>query len=64
MEKLHIPYPVFTTHFDISHSNLTVIEFAERDGFAVPKVLTWSSDGHLYAENLPTAYNNSKHLRY
>ncbi len=61
---LHIPYPVFTTHFDISHSNLTVIEFAERDGFAVPKVLTWSSDGHLYAENLPTAYNNSKHLRY
>ena len=61
---LHIPYPVFTTHFDISHSNLTVIEFAEKDGFAVPKVLTWSSDGPLYAENLPTAYNNSKHLRY
>jgi len=63
-QLLHIPYPVFTTHFDISHSNLTVIEFAEKDGFAVPKVLTWSSDGHLYAEDLPTAYNNSKKLRY
>ncbi len=61
---LHIPYPTFVTHFDISHSNLTVIDFVERDGFAVPKVLTWSSDGHLYAENLPTAYQGNPRVKF
>ncbi len=61
---LHIPYPTFVTHFDISHSNMTVIDFAERDGFAVPKVLTWSSDGHLYAENLPTAYHGNQRVKF
>jgi probable phosphoglycerate mutase len=57
-EVLCIPYPVFATHFDICHTGMTVIEFKEENGFAIPKVLTLSSDSHLYREGLPTKYNN------
>ena len=55
---LGIPYPLFATHFDLGHSGMTVIEFQEIDGYAYPKVLTLSSDSHLYKEGLPTRYNN------
>lgn len=55
---LDIPYPAYCTHFDIGHTGLTVIDFQEADGYAVPKVLMHSSDGHLYREGLPTCYNN------
>jgi len=55
---LDIPYPMFCTHFDMCHSGLTVIEFQENEGFAVPRILTMSSDSHLYREGLPTRYNN------
>lgn len=54
---LNIPYPIFSTHFDIGHSDMTVIEFKEIDGYAVPRVLTLSSDSHLYREGLSTQYN-------
>jgi probable phosphoglycerate mutase len=56
---LDIPYPMLSTHFDICHTGMTVIEFADNGGFSVPKVLTLSSDSHLYREGLPTKYNNS-----
>lgn len=55
---LDIPYPVFANHFDMCHTGMTVIEFKETDGFAIPKVLTLSSDSHLYRESLPLCYNN------
>lgn len=55
---LDIPYPMFCTHFDLCHTGMTVIEFREYDGFAIPKILTLSSDSHLYKEDLPTKYNN------
>ena len=55
---LDIPYPMFCTHFDICHTGVTVIEFREYDGFAIPKILTHSSEAHLYKEGLPTKYNN------
>ena len=55
---LDIPYPAFATHFDFSHSSLTVIEFKEVNGYCVPKILTFSSDSHIYREGLPTKYNN------
>ena len=55
---LDIPYTQFSTHFDMTHSAVTVIEFKNEDGFAYPKVLTLSSDSHLYREGLPTKYNN------
>ena len=57
-EILDIPYPVFTNHFNICHSSMTVIEFKEENGIAIPKVLTLSSDSHIYREGLPTKYNN------
>ena len=49
---------MFANHFDICHTGMTVIEFKEENGFAIPKLLTLSSDAHLYAEGLPTRYNN------
>lgn len=55
---LGIPYPLVANHFDMTHTGVTVIEFFEIDGYTIPKVLTLSSDSHLYREGLPTKYNN------
>lgn len=56
---LDIPLPVAWTAFDISHSDLTVIEFSGQTGdYCIPKMLTLSNDSHLYAEGLPTRYQN------
>lgn len=56
---LDIPYPMFCTQFSLCHSSMTVIEFKDLDGCCVPKILTLSSDSHLYREGLPTKYNNA-----
>lgn len=55
---LDIPYSTFCTHFDIGHSGMTVINFRDQNGIVIPQVLTFSSDSHIYAEGLPTKYNN------
>lgn len=55
---LDIPYPLFSTHFDMGHSAMTVIEFRDRGGYSVPQVLQCASDSHLYREGLPTNYQN------
>ncbi len=55
---LDIPYPMLIKHFDMCHTGMTVIEFKEKDGYAIPKILTLSSDSHIYKEGLPTNYNN------
>ncbi|MDD4688252.1 MAG: histidine phosphatase family protein [Eubacteriales bacterium] len=56
---LDIPLPVIWSSFDISHTNITVIEFHHvKDNVYIPKVLTLSNDSHLYGDNLPTKYNN------
>lgn len=54
---LDIPYPQICTRFDFGHSGVTVIQFSGKD-FAVPKVLQWSSDSHLFAAGVETAYQN------
>lgn len=56
---LDIPYPVFCTHFDMSHTGMTVIEFSNRQEIACPRLLQLSNDSHLYREGLPTKYHNS-----
>ena len=56
---LDIPFPMFANHFNICHTGMTVINFNEKDGYAIPRVLTLSSDSHIYHEGLPTKYNNS-----
>ena len=56
-QLLDIPYPFYATHFDMTHTGMTVIEFKdEGDGIVIPKVLTLSSDAHIYKEGLPTNY--------
>lgn len=55
---LDIPYPQFAMHFDMSHSGMTVVEFKNENGIAIPKILTFANDSHLYREGLPTKYNN------
>lgn len=51
---LGIPYPQYSQTFDLSHSSLTVVEFKERNGRCIPRVLTMSNDAHLYHELLIT----------
>lgn len=57
-----IPYPTFTTRFDMTHSGVTVIHFPETDGYVLPKILTLSNDSHIYREGLPTKYNNGTYI--
>lgn len=55
---LDIPYPMFSTHFDFTHTGMTVIDFSERRGAVVPRVLQLSGDSHIYRDGLPTKYQN------
>ena len=50
---LGIPYPQYSQTFDLAHSSLTVVEFEEKNGVCVPRVMTLSNDAHLFHENLP-----------
>ena len=59
---LGIPYPSFSTHFDISHSSFTAIDFEEENGYAYAKVLTLSNDSHIYRDGLPTKHSNIKYI--
>lgn len=54
---LDIPYPQVCMYYDMWHTGMTVIEFPEANGYTVPKILTLSSDSHMYREGLPTNYN-------
>lgn len=54
---LDIPYPIFCTHFGISYSSVTMIEFKKDvSEIVVPIVHSFANDGHLYADHLPRAY--------
>ena len=57
-----IPYPTFSTRFDMTHTGVTVIEFPETDGYVLPKILTLSNDSHIFREGLPTKYNNGFYI--
>ena len=56
---LDIPYPRVCMHFDICHSGMTVIYFGDEGGISIPRVLTLSSDSHLWRDGLPTHYNRT-----
>ena len=51
---LDVPYPIFSTHYDMTHTGMTVIEFSDSENPVIPCVLTLSNDSHLYREGLPT----------
>lgn len=55
---LDIPYPMFSTHFALGHTGMTVVEFRAGGGIAIPNVLSYGSDAHLYKECLLTGYDN------
>ena len=55
---LGIPYPLFAPAFTMQHTGVTVVEFRNRGGFAMPRVLQLSSDAHLYRDGLPLNYQN------
>ena len=55
---LCIPYPLFSTRFDTGHTGITVIEFPEEEGPCLPCCLQLANDSHLYADRLPTNYQN------
>ena len=55
---LRIPYPLFATRFDMGHTGVTAIEFPDGDGPCLPCCLQLSNDSHLYADGLPTNYQN------
>jgi probable phosphoglycerate mutase len=55
---LDIPYPLFCTRFDISHSGVTVIHFPNDREVVYPKILQLSNDSHLYKEDILTGYHN------
>ena len=57
-QLLDIPYPQFALQFDMCHSGVTVVEFKDEGGIAIPKICTFSSDSHLYREGLPLDYNH------
>ncbi len=54
---LDIPYPEFCMRFDMGHTGVTAIDFAG-DGFVVPRVMQWSNDSHLFADNGEPCYQN------
>lgn len=53
---LDIPYPMFSTHFELHHTRVSVIEFPETAGPVVPKMLQFGGDSHLFADRLPCVY--------
>lgn len=55
---LDIPYPQFSTHFDLSHSSMTVVNFELRGKYVYPQVFQLANDSHLYREGLMTGYQN------
>ena len=59
---LDIPYPMISTHFDMCHTGITAIEFRNGGEYSIPRVLTLSSEAHIFKEGLPLKYNNG--LRY
>ena len=53
-----VPYPLFCTRFDLSHSSVTAIEFSD-DPVVYPRILQLSNDSHLYKEGILRKYNNA-----
>lgn len=58
---LDIPYPFVVGSTQICHTGMSVISFGNQ-GKVYPSLLELSGDGHLYADRLPTAYNNGIYI--
>lgn len=56
---MDIPYPYFCTHFDTTHTGVTVIEFPENTQYVYPKMLQLSNDSHLFKAGLMDGYHGT-----
>jgi hypothetical protein len=55
---LDVPYPMMSLRFDMGHSGVSVIEFAD-EGFTIPRMNQLSNDSHIFkSELLKTCYQN------
>ena len=59
---LDIPYPYYSTHFDITTTGVTVIDFSKWREPVIPAVMTHSDVSHLYGEHIPLRYNSRGHI--
>lgn len=56
---LAIPPHLFWSSFGITHTGVSVFELANnKDGFTAPRALCINDTSHIYAERLPTMYQN------
>ena len=56
---LDIPYPLFSTRFELGHSSMTVISFEDHGGkYVNPHVFQLSNDSHIFAADIPTNFQN------
>ena len=55
---LDIPYPEVAMRLEMSHSGMSVIEFDNKEGFVIPRILQYANDSHLFAQRLPLKYKN------
>ncbi len=55
---LDIPYSLFTAHYAMSHTGVTLIKFDSIGHTVIPQLLYFSNDSHIYKEGLPTKYGN------
>lgn len=49
---LDISYPEYALHFDMCTTGLTVVDFRNEGGIAIPHIKTYSNDSHIYKEGL------------
>ena len=54
---LNIPYHIFTSTFDISHTGITIIRFSGNE-IAYPQCLCLCDLSHIYGDNLPLRYHD------
>lgn len=54
---LDIPYNQIASHFDMTFTGITVIDFGG-EGKVIPRMLQLSNDSHLFASDMETIYNN------
>ena len=47
-----IPYPIFCNHFHLFHTGVSVIQFKNEGGYAIPEMKRFSSTSHLFVDGL------------
>lgn len=62
-QLLAMPPHFFWANFDLSHSSVTILEFANHDnGYTAPKCLCLSDLSHIYQAGMEMTYNNTIHI--